>query len=190
MRRGRVIPILVLLLLSLAVGSLWLYRSLYGESFDDPPVSVAVHVPAGTSLRACARLLVEAELLAAEWQLLLVARWEGADRNIKAGRYEFVRGSSAADILRKLVAGEVSTIAVTIPEGWTLRSIASAFSDSLGFKVRRIGGLKSTLFSGEGLVVDLTGPGRVLMQTRSTDAFLSWLIPNLPKPERGSSGHR
>ncbi len=65
-----------------------------------------------------------------------------------------------------------------------------AFSDSLGFKVRRVGGLKSTLFSGEGLVVDLTGPGRVLMQTRSTDAFLSWLIPNLPKPARGSSGHR
>jgi uncharacterized protein (AIM24 family) len=32
------------------------------------------------------------------------------------------------------------------------------------------------------LVVDLTGPGRVLMQTRSTDAFLAWLIPQLPKP--------
>lgn len=56
-----------------------------------------------------------------------------------------------------------------------------AFTDNMGFKVRRVGGLKSTLFSGEGLVVDLTGPGRVLMQTRSTDAFLSWLIPKLPK---------
>jgi uncharacterized protein (TIGR00266 family) len=55
-----------------------------------------------------------------------------------------------------------------------------AFSANLGFQVRRVGGLKSTLFSGEGLVVDLTGPGRVLMQTRSTDAFLSWLIPKLP----------
>ena len=53
---------------------------------------------------------------------------------------------------------------------------------NLGFKVRRVGGLKSTFFSGEGLVVDLTGPGRVLMQTRSTDAFLAWLIPQLPKP--------
>ena len=62
-----------------------------------------------------------------------------------------------------------------------------AFSEGLGFKVRRIGGVKSTLFSGEGLVVDLTGPGRVLMQTRSTDAFLSWLIPKLPK-QSSSSG--
>ncbi len=58
-----------------------------------------------------------------------------------------------------------------------------AFAEGMGFKVRRIGGLKSTLFSGEGLVVDLTGPGRVLLQTRSEDAFLSWLIPKLPKPD-------
>lgn len=41
--------------------------------------------------------------------------------------------------------------------------------------------MKSTLFSGEGLVVDLTGPGKALIQTRSDDAFLSWLIPRLPK---------
>ncbi len=61
-----------------------------------------------------------------------------------------------------------------------------AFTEGIGFQVRRVGGMKSTLFSGEGLVVDLTGPGRVLMQTRSTDAFLSWLIPKLPKSDSGS----
>jgi len=56
-----------------------------------------------------------------------------------------------------------------------------AFDEGVGFKVRRVGGLRSTLFSGEGLVVDLTGPGKVFMQTRSEDDFLSWLIPKLPK---------
>jgi uncharacterized protein (TIGR00266 family) len=56
-----------------------------------------------------------------------------------------------------------------------------AFTEGMGFNVKRIGGVKSTLFSGEGLVVDLTGPGKVLLQTRSDDAFLSWLIPRLPK---------
>ncbi len=62
-----------------------------------------------------------------------------------------------------------------------------AFTEGIGFQVRKVGGMKSTLFSGEGLVVDLTGPGRVLAQTRSTDQFLSWLIPKLPH-ESGSSG--
>ncbi len=56
-----------------------------------------------------------------------------------------------------------------------------AFSQNMGFKVRRVGGMRSTLLSGEGLVVDLTGPGRLLLQTRSADAFLSWLVPRLPK---------
>lgn len=56
-----------------------------------------------------------------------------------------------------------------------------AFSEKIGFQVRKVGGLKSTLLSGEGLVVELTGPGKVLLQTRSAEAFLSWLIPHLPK---------
>ena len=62
-----------------------------------------------------------------------------------------------------------------------------AFDEGISFKVRAVGGLKSTLFSGEGLVVDLTGPGRVLMQTRSTDAFLTWLMPQVQKKLPGRS---
>jgi len=56
-----------------------------------------------------------------------------------------------------------------------------AFSQGMGFSVRAIAGIKSTLFSGEGLVVDLTGPGRVLIQTRSADAFLTWLMPQVQR---------
>ena len=56
-----------------------------------------------------------------------------------------------------------------------------AFADTVKYRVSKVGGLKSTLFSGEGLVCRLTGPGKILIQSRSTDAFLSWLIPQLPK---------
>lgn len=55
------------------------------------------------------------------------------------------------------------------------------FDGSIQFQVRRVGGWKSTFLSGEGLVCDLTGPGRILMQTRSEEAFLGWLLPKLPK---------
>jgi uncharacterized protein (TIGR00266 family) len=61
-----------------------------------------------------------------------------------------------------------------------------AFSQGMGFSVRTVGGIKSSLFSGEGLVVDLSGPGTLLMQTRSESAFLGWLIPKLPKPSSSS----
>ena len=56
-----------------------------------------------------------------------------------------------------------------------------AFPDGIGFDVRAVGGLKSTLFSGEGLVVSLSGPGKILMQTRSSDAFLTWLLPQVER---------
>jgi uncharacterized protein (AIM24 family) len=58
-----------------------------------------------------------------------------------------------------------------------------AFEESVGYNVQRVGGLKSTLFSGEGLVCRLTGPGSILIQTRSADAFLAWLLPQIPRKE-------
>jgi uncharacterized protein (TIGR00266 family) len=59
-----------------------------------------------------------------------------------------------------------------------------AFDSTISWNVKRIGGLKSTLFSGEGLVAEFQGPGTIFTQTRSEDAFLSWLIPKLPKERR------
>jgi len=55
-----------------------------------------------------------------------------------------------------------------------------AFDEGISYEVKAVGGLKSTVFSGEGLVVQLTGPGTVALQTRSEGAFLSWLIPKIP----------
>jgi len=55
------------------------------------------------------------------------------------------------------------------------------FEEQIGFKVKKVAGWKSTLFSGEGLVVELKGPGKLTLQSRSQDAFLSWLIPRIPK---------
>jgi uncharacterized protein (TIGR00266 family) len=56
-----------------------------------------------------------------------------------------------------------------------------AWTEGVQYDVKRVGGIKSTLFSGEGLVCELTGPGKIMIQTRSVDAFLSWLVPKLPK---------
>lgn len=58
-----------------------------------------------------------------------------------------------------------------------------AWAEGITYKVTKVGGLKSTLFSGEGLVCELTGPGKIYLQSRSADAFLSWLIPQIPKRE-------
>ncbi len=60
------------------------------------------------------------------------------------------------------------------------------FTDGVGYDIRKFGGWKSTILGGEGLVVELTGPGRAWIQTRSPDAFVDWIVPQLPK-QSGSS---
>ena len=63
-----------------------------------------------------------------------------------------------------------------------------AFTEGLNYDVRRVGGWKSTLLSGEGLVCEFRGAGDLYMQTRSTQAFLSWLIPRIPGRSGGGGG--
>jgi uncharacterized protein (TIGR00266 family) len=55
-----------------------------------------------------------------------------------------------------------------------------AFDESVQYEVGRAGGWKSTLLGGEGLVCNLTGPGRFYLQTRNPQSFLAWLVPQLP----------
>ncbi|MDM7915504.1 MAG: TIGR00266 family protein [Candidatus Eisenbacteria bacterium] len=62
------------------------------------------------------------------------------------------------------------------------------FGGDLSFDVRRVGGWKSTILSGEGLVCEFRGSGVLYLQTRSTQSFLQWLIPHLPRG--ASSGGR
>lgn len=61
-----------------------------------------------------------------------------------------------------------------------------AFDGTVQVAPRAAGGLKATLLSGEGLVVELTGPGRLYIQTRSPQALIHWIIPQLPKQSSNS----
>jgi uncharacterized protein (TIGR00266 family) len=72
---------------------------------------------------------------------------------------------------------------VSIPAGATYTVDTGhivAFTGGTQYRVRKVGSWKSTIFGGEGLVVDFAGPTDLLMQTRSPESFLGWLIPQLP----------
>ncbi|MCC6160150.1 MAG: TIGR00266 family protein [Deltaproteobacteria bacterium] len=55
-----------------------------------------------------------------------------------------------------------------------------AFEDTLKFKVKRVGGLKSTLLSGEGFVAEFSGNGKLYIQSRTVSSLIGWLTPMLP----------
>ena len=54
-----------------------------------------------------------------------------------------------------------------------------AFEPSLDYRIRGAGGVKQTLFSGEGLLLEFSGRGRVHLQTRNASALAQWTIPYL-----------
>jgi len=59
-----------------------------------------------------------------------------------------------------------------------------AFSDTCDYKVRKFGGLKSTILGGEGLVTEIRGPGDVYIQTKNLREFVDWLWTLLEKRVR------
>jgi len=56
-----------------------------------------------------------------------------------------------------------------------------AFTEGVSYGVAPSGGLKTTMFGGEGFVLRLTGAGKVWIQTRNIEALAGKLIPFMPK---------
>ena len=55
-----------------------------------------------------------------------------------------------------------------------------AWEPGLSYTISGMGGLKQTLFSGEGLVLRLKGSGKVYLQTRHLGGLVRWIRPFLP----------
>lgn len=60
-----------------------------------------------------------------------------------------------------------------------------AFSDDVEYSVGKVGGLRSMLLGGEGLVMKFRGQGRVWVQTRDLMSLAEKLIPFLPSGVSG-----
>lgn len=89
-----------------------------------PPATVEVEVPEGAGTMEVARRLEGAGLV--RWPRLFTAyvALRGAEGDLKAGRYGFPDDVGWGRLVTALERGEVQTVAVTVPEGFTLRSIA------------------------------------------------------------------
>ncbi len=131
-------------------------------------------------------LLKSGAYVACEMGISMDSKWGGARGFFGSnslvllkltGQGKIVASSSGAVEMRDLAPGQVYTVDTDHIVG---------FEDTIQFSVKRVGNWKSTFLSGEGLVCELTGPGRVLMQTRSESAFVSWLAPKLPNQSNRS----
>lgn len=146
---------------------LWLAPTMAGDVVSWP-IESTLFVASGSFLASSAGIDVDSQWGGAK---TFFSR-EGLFMLRVSGQGEVILSSYGAIHAIDLQAGQTYTVDTGHLVAWT---------EGVGYNVRKVGGWKSTLFSGEGLVCDLTGPGRLYLQTRSQDDFLEWLIPKLPQ---------
>ena len=91
-----------------------------------------VTIPAGTSLGQVAESLAAHQVIESRRWFRTLARLRGVERSVKAGVYEFRRGSGAWRALSALNKGAVVAIRFTAPEGLTVWDLADLAEDQLG----------------------------------------------------------
>lgn len=125
-------------------------------------------------------LLASGAYVASEKNVVTDASWGGARGFFGGGGLILLKVSGAGKLLASTYGAiEERTLApgqrYTVDTGHIV-----GFDASIQFTVQKSGSWKSTILGGEGFVCQLTGPGRVLMQSRSEEAFIGWLLPKLP----------
>ena len=127
--------------------------------------------------------LVSGSYLASSTAISVDSKWGGAKTFFSSQGLFLLKVSGTGPVLvssygaiqsMDLEAGQKYTVDTGHMVGW---------SEGVGYEVKKFGGWKSTILGGEGLVVVLTGPGRIYLQTRSPEDFLGWLIPKLPSTQ-------
>lgn len=78
----------------------------------------------GQSFRKFAGELEKAGTISSARMFVIYARLRGADARVKAGSYQLSDGLSPAEILRRMVAGEVFAYRFAVPEGYSIYQVA------------------------------------------------------------------
>lgn len=148
-------------------GELLLAPSLPGDILVMPLNNSELIVQSGSYLASALDINVETS-------------WGGA-RSFFGGEGLFMLRCSGTGDLIVCSYGAIHKVNVSAGQTYTVDSgHIVAFDSHMPYQPRKAGSWKSTIFGGEGFVVDFQGPGVVYMQTRSQQSFLSWLIPQLP----------
>ena len=107
-------------------------------------------------------------------------KWGGAKTFFSKEGLFLLKCSGTGDLVVSSY-GAIHTIDLTEGQSYTVDSgHLVGWDEGVGYQVHKAGNWKSTVLGGEGFVVELTGPGRVYVQTRSPEDFVDWLVPKLP----------
>lgn len=118
--------------------------------------------------------------VAASEGIKMESKWQGFTKGFFSGENFFlIKCSGKGDLWFNSYGG---IIEIEVEEGYVVDTgHIVAFTSELNYNITKVGGYKSLFFSGEGLVCRFTGKGKVWIQTRKIQPFISWVHPFRPK---------
>jgi uncharacterized protein (TIGR00266 family) len=139
-------------------------------------------------LRGGRLLLQRGAYLASTEGVEVSAKWGGARGFFSGQGLVLLQASGEGDVFFSTYG---AVLEMDVRDGlYVDTGYVSAFEDTLSYQVSVLPGLslgsrtKAFFFGGEGLVVRFSGQGRVWVQTRTINPFLSWVYPYRPAKRR------
>ena len=106
----------------------FVFSTISGLYKEHPILNETVDISKGSSVFQIARQLEQKKIISSATLFLIANKFLPSDRGIRYGKFNFTGKYSFIDVLHKLTSGEVVTNRITIPEGYTVRRIASLLS--------------------------------------------------------------
>ena len=117
----------------------------------------------------------------------LDTEWQGFKKGIFGSELFMLKATGSGDVFANSYGGIIQK-QLESGEKMVLDNYhLVAMSDTANYKVVKLGGLKTSILGGEGLVTEITGPGTVYYQTKNLKELIDLLGVRASKETRGPS---
>lgn len=176
-----------------ALGGESLFVSTYTASESGGFVDVAARLPGDMTVEKISSsmplFISRGSWLANEKSVALDTQW-GGFKNLFGSEGGFILRAEGDGLVVFACYGALEEWNLTPGENITIDSgHMVAYESSVQMSIRKAtGGIVQMFKSGEGLVLDFEGPGRVWTQTRNPQELVGWISSLLPSGQPGAGG--
>jgi UPF0755 protein len=127
---------IIVVLLVAGIAAFLLHLQHYAQTSSSPEAAdTVISIPAGQSFSQTTAALAKAGIIKHPTKFKIIARLKGYDKKLQAGEYTLSAILSPAQVLQKMVDGDVRLYRLTVPEGLSLNQIAE-LADEVGLAAK------------------------------------------------------
>lgn len=137
-----------------------------------PPLGDIIHI----EVKPGSGFIVQSgSYVASSPDVLLDTQWQGFTKGLFGSEFFMLKAAGQGDLFLNAYGGiiqkEIASGEKIMIDNYHL----VALSDKAAYRVTKVGGMKTTILGGEGLVTEITGPGSLYFQTKNIRELIDLL---------------